>query len=111
MNTKIKFTYKDVPYVLEYDRDGIRALEANGLNIREFLNTPYTSTDLVFKCAFLKNHRKTSETIIDEIFKKMKDKDSLISQLINMITECYDSLFDEDENDEGNIKWDIEKAQ
>ena len=37
MNTKINLTYKGVPYCLEYDRIGVKTLEANGLVIEEFL--------------------------------------------------------------------------
>ena len=37
MNTKIKFAYKDVPYVLEFDRMSVKTLEANGFSVEEFL--------------------------------------------------------------------------
>lgn len=105
MNTKIKFTYKDVPYVLEYDRDIISTLEEAGFSAKDFANAPMRNLNLAFKGAFLKNHRKTKDTIIDEIYNNMKDKDKLISTLLTMIDECYATLFDEEDN-EGNIEWD-----
>jgi hypothetical protein len=105
MNTKIKFTYKDVPYVLEYDRDIISTLEEAGFSAKEFANAPMKNLNLAFKGAFLKNHRKTKDTVIDEIYDNMKDKDKLISTLLTMIDECYATLFDEEDN-EGNIEWD-----
>lgn len=105
MNTKIKFTYKDVPYVLEYDRDIISTLEEAGFSANEFANAPMKNLNLAFKGAFLKNHRKTKDSIIDEIYSNMKDKEKLISTLLTMIDECYATLFDEEDN-EGNIEWD-----
>ena len=105
MNTKINFTYKDVPYTLEYNRDSITKLEQVGFVASEFMKTPMKSIDLAFKGAFLKNHRKTSEDLIDEIYKNIKNKENLIATLIKMIDECYETLFDDEEN-EGNIEWD-----
>lgn len=108
MNTKIKFTYKDVPYVLEYDRDIIIRLENAGFQIQEFLSAPMTNIKLAFKGAFLKNHRKTSDKLIDEIYSHMKNKDELVNKLVEMINETYETLFDENEDDEGNIEWGTE---
>ena len=105
MNTKIRFTYKDVPYTLEYDRDIISTLEDAGFSAKEFANAPMKNLNLAFKGAFLKNHRKTKDSIIDEIYTNMKDKEKLISTLLTMIDECYSTLFDEEDN-EGNIEWD-----
>ena len=105
MNTKIKFTYKDVPYVLEYDRDIISTLEDAGFSAKEFANAPMKNLNLAFKGAFLKNHRKTKDSIIDEIYTNMKDKEKLINTLLTMIDVCYANLFDEEDN-EGNIEWD-----
>lgn len=105
MNTKINFTYKDVPYTLEYNRDVIKTLEQAGFVASEFMKSPMTNLDLAFKGAFIKNHRKTSEKLIEEIYGAMKDKEKLVNTLITMIGECYNTLFD-DENNEGNIEWD-----
>ena len=105
MNTKIKFTYKDTPYVLEYDRNIISTLEEAGFSVKEFVNAPMKNVNLAFKGAFLKNHRKTKDSVIDEIYDNMKDKEKLINTLITMIDECYATLFDEND-DEGNIEWD-----
>ena len=105
MNTKIRFTYKDVPYTFEYDRDIISTLEDAGFSAKEFANAPMKNLNLAFKGAFLKNHRKTKDSVIDEIYTNMKDKEKLINTLLTMIDECYATLFDEEDN-EGNIEWD-----
>lgn len=107
MNTKIKLTYKDVPYVLEYDRMSVKTLEANGFNVNEFLDKPFSNIELAFAGAFLKHHRKVKPDVINEIYSNCKDKDKLITALTNMISETYDSLFDEPESDEGNAEWEV----
>lgn len=107
MNTKINLTYKDVPYTLEYDRASIKALEANGFVIEEFLKKPMSNIELAFAGAFIKHHRKIKPEIVDEIYAKCKDKDKLVEALISMIQETYDSLFDEPDGDEGNVNWEV----
>lgn len=104
MNTKIKFTYKDTPYVLEYNRYAIKAMEANGFSSSEFQKKPMINLELAFKGLFIKNHSRTSEKLIDEIYNNFKDKDKLIETIGKMINECYESLVDE-----GNLNWDIEE--
>ena len=108
MNTKINLTYKNVPYTLEYDRMSIKTLEANGFSVEEFIKKPMSNIELAFAGAFIKNHRKTKQTIIDEIYGKCGNKDELIGALINMIQETYEALFEEpEEGDEGNATWEV----
>lgn len=107
MNTKINLTYKGVDYTLEYDRATIKLLEANDFDINEFLAKPLTNVDLAFAGAFIKNHRKTSQNLIDEIYKSCPKKTELMNALIKMIQETYDSLLDEPETNEGNASWEV----
>lgn len=108
MNTKINLTYKDVPYCLEYDRMGVKMLEANGFSVEDFLKKPMCNIEMVFAGAFIKNHRKIKQDLVDEIFAKCKDKDKLITTLTTMIEETYDVLLDEpDDSDEGNAEWEV----
>lgn len=107
MNTKINLTYNDVPYTLEYDRMAIKTLEANGFAIEEFLKKPMSNIELAFAGAFIKNHRKTKQSIIDEIYSKCKDKNKLVEALVTMVQETYNSLFDDPEDDEGNVEWEV----
>lgn len=108
MNTKINLTYNGETYTLEYDRTTVVLLENSGFKLDEFLEKPMSNIELAFSGAFLKNHKKISQTIIDEIYKKTKNKGALVKALHSMITECYDSLLDEPtEDDEGNATWEI----
>lgn len=111
MNTKITFSYKNVPYVLEYNRMAIKRMESVGFSLEEFRKKPMLNIDIAFKGLFLKNHEKTSEKLIDEIYSHFKDKEKLLEKMLVMLGEAYDSLFDNDENDEGNIAWDIVESK
>lgn len=107
MNTKIKFTYKDVPYVLEYDRDSIRIMEQHGFVIEDFAKKPMSSLDIAFKGLFIKNHRRTNDKLVEEIYDNLKNKEALMEKILVMIDETYNTLFDEEKEDTGNIEWDV----
>lgn len=107
MNTKINLTYKGVSYTLEYDRATVKLLEAHDFDITEFLKKPLSNVELAFAGAFIKNHRKVSQNVIDEIYKSCPDKEGLTNALLKMINETYESLFDEPEDNEGNAKWEV----
>ncbi len=107
MNTKIKFTYKNVPYVLEYDRDSIRMMEQHGFSLEELRSKPMNNLTLAFKGLFIKNHRKTNDNLVDEIYENFKNKEKLLETILKMIDETYATLFDDDGEDKGNIEWDI----
>lgn len=109
MNTKVNLTYKGEKYTLEYNRMSVKLLEQSGFVLEEFLVKPMSNIELAFSGAFLKNHSKVSQTVIDEIYSKTENKKGIITCLQKMITECYDSLLDEPEkeSDEGNATWEI----
>lgn len=107
MNTKINLTYKDVPYTLEYDRMSIKTLEANGFSVEEFMKKPMSNIELVFAGSFIKNHKKTSQKVIDAIYARCPNKNALLESLVIMIQETYEALFDEPEGDEGNVSWEV----
>lgn len=107
MNTTINLTYNGDKYTLEYDRSTIKLLENAGFVLEEFLRKPMNNIELVFSGAFIKNHRNLSQTTIDEIFNKVKDKTGLLQALQKMIQDSYESLLEEPEDDEGNVTWEV----
>lgn len=106
MNTKIKLTHNGQEYILEYDRMSVKLLESSGFILDEFLEKPMSNIELAFAGAFIKNHKKTPQTTIDEIFAGLKNKTGLITMLSKMIRETYDALL-EDGGDEGNVEWEV----
>lgn len=111
MNTKIKITFKGEQYVLEYNRMSIKLMEQNGFELQDFMKKPMTNIELAFSGAFVKNHGKTPQTKIDEIYDSCNDKASLIATLQKMIQETYESLLSNSKDgDEGNVKWEVEDS-
>lgn len=106
MNTKIELTYQSVPYTLEYTRETVAILEANGFKIEDFLEKPMLNIELAFQTAFIKNHPKVQINTVKEIFAHCPDKQGLVLTLKKMIDETYESLLADPEEDEsGNVVW------
>ena len=106
MNTKIKLTHNGQEYILEYDRISVKLLESSGFVLDEFLEKPMSNIELAFAGAFMKNHKKTPQATIDELYNGCKNKTELVTTLSKMIRETYDALL-EDGSDEGNVEWEV----
>lgn len=107
-NTKIRLTKDGKEYILEYDRTTVRVLENQGFSIDKVTEKPMIMIPLLFKCAFLKNHKYVRQQEIDEIFDGIKNKNEILDPLITMVNECYESLLGEEnseDNAEGNVSW------
>lgn len=107
MSKTIKFTYKGVNYTLEYSRETVSQMESKGFRLNEMDSMPQTMVSMLFAGAFLMHHRKVAinTSLVEEIFGKFTNRDELITTLVKMYQEPVLSLFDEPEEDEGNIKW------
>jgi len=102
---QINFDYNGKHYCLEYNREAVRRMEAAGFRPGESGATPMTELDMLWAGAFYKNHRKESSRVIEQLLDKMKDKVKLLESLRAMVAETYNSLMNEDEDDEGNVEW------
>lgn len=109
VSKQIKLTYEGKDYVLEYNRASVREMENRGFVASEMGNKPATMLPIAFEGAFIKNHRFVKSETVEEIFSHIKDKSKLISQLSNMIVECYNSLMNDEveADDKGNALWEI----
>lgn len=104
MSKSIKFTYDDTSYKLEYSRQALVALEAEGLSMADVQAKPITMLPKLFAYSFYKNHRNISQDKIDEIYGLMSDKQELIAKLAEMASEAVESLFQEPTS-KNAIKW------
>lgn len=101
--SKITFTYKDREYELGYTRKTVKAMEANGFDIKSITEStsPVTMITELFSGAFLANHKYVKRELIDEIYDSLAAKQDIIAALIEMYMEAVNSLFEE-VGDEGN---------
>lgn len=107
MNTFIKITHNGEEYKLEFDRATIKMLESAGFNYQEFLEKPMTNIELAFTAAFVKNHPKIKQTVVDEIYNGAKDKTGLVAAISKMISDFYEALLADPEEDTGNVNWEM----
>lgn len=106
MSKKIEFEYEGTKYCLEYNRDAIKIMEKQGFDLNNFMAQPMSSVDLAFEGAFLKNHRNIRAAKVKEIYDGLGHKRELANELLDMISETYNSLFEDDEEKLGkNIEW------
>lgn len=110
MAKTIRFTYGGVDYTLEYSRETIKQMESRGFRLDEIDSKPQTMFSMLFAGAFLMHHRKAAGNtkLIEEIYSKFTNRDELFDNLVKMYQEPIVSLFDEPEENEGNIKWGTE---
>lgn len=106
MNKKIDFDYEGKHYTLEYTRDSIKYMEANGFILEQFMEKPATMLDLAWKGAFYKNHRKENAATIEKILSDMDERDNLHKGLGDMINETYRIILEGDENSK-KVQWKI----
>jgi uncharacterized protein YoxC len=104
---QINCDYNGKHYCLEYTRETVKMMEASGFNINDVGDKPATRIEQLWAGAFLAHHqRKVSNTVIKELYDKMKDKDKLLEALTTMYNATLSYLLpDQDEDDEGNVEW------
>ena len=90
-------------YVLEYDRESITYLEKLGFSLEKYSKQPMTQLPLLFKGAFIKHHKYIKDREVDELFNNIKNKNGLMTALVEMVGESYETLVKD--NDKGNVDW------
>ena len=108
MNKKIEFEDNGKKYVLEYNREAIEIMERQGFVASEMVKRPMTMLPLAFQGLFYKNHKDVRKSFIDECYNRFPNKSELIDAIADMISETYNSLTDENvDNEKGNLDWKI----
>lgn len=107
MNNQIKITHDGVDYTLEYDRTVIKMLENAGFKYEEFLEKPMINIELAFTAAFIKHHPKLKQVEIEKIYNDLPNKTEFVAALGKMISDFYDSLLAEPEDNSGKANWEV----
>jgi len=102
----IKYKYEGNEYLLEFDRASVELLEKMGFNLNDFSGKFATMQPMLFRAAFIKNHKFEKGLNYDKMWAEVKDKQGLINALIDMVAETYQTLMG-DENNEGNANWEV----
>lgn len=107
--SKINLTYKNKNYELEYTRQAVKNMEAQGFVLDQVSDKPMTMIPLLIYGAFMKNHASVKRKTIDEIADELgNNKIKFINALAEMYAETVSSLMGEDDEDaEGNVQWEV----
>lgn len=105
MAKAIRFTFKDEEYVLQFTKRTIKEMEDKGFRIREIGDRPMTLWPMLFKGAFLANHRSTKESAIEEIYDAMPNKQALVEAMIELYDEPYSAMMDDPSETDPNVNW------
>lgn len=103
--SQINFDYDGKHYCLEYSREAVKRMEAAGFKPGESGTTPLLELDMLWAGAFYKNHRNTSSRVIEKLLDQIGNQEKLLETLRIMVSETYNSLRNDDEDNEGNLKW------
>lgn len=106
--SKITISYDKKEYALEYSRQSVRTMEAQGFVLDDISAKPMMMIPMLFQGAFIKNHRGIKRNLMDEIYEEITDKTGLISALMEMYVETISTLTDDKEN-AGNATWAMTK--
>lgn len=106
--SKITINYENKEYVLEYNRQSVRTMEAQGFVLDEIQTKPVTMIPALFNGAFIKNHRGIKRNLMDEIYEEISDKTGFLQALMEMYAETLSTLTD-DNGTEGNATWAVTK--
>lgn len=112
MAKTITFTYRKTAYTLEYTRETVQLLEQNGLSLADVRNMdekPITVMQMLFRGAFIAHHKKAAsiDSLMNEIWEAIPDKNGLIKELIEMYTEPLDALLNDPADEKGKVEWTV----
>jgi hypothetical protein len=116
MATKITISYRKNDYVLEYSRNAVKQMEAQGFVLDKIAEQPMTMVPLLVYGAFTKNNKGIKRSLVDEIYEHITDKigdgeNGFIHALLEMYAETVNTLTDNESVDEGNrAVWKVTKG-
>lgn len=105
MNKRLTIEYKDKKYTLEFTRDSIRQMEADGFDINGAQDNkmPVSTIMGLWEGAFICHHPDVSKETKEELFDSLGDKEKLLEALTTMYSVPIESLTKEPKTK--NAKW------
>lgn len=108
MSKVLRFTYNEKDYVLEFTRATIREMENSGFKPSDLADKPSNLIPRLFEGSFLARHRGIRKAVVEEIFAHMTNKTVLLEKLLEMYQYPIETLLEEPEESEGNVKWTVD---
>lgn len=105
-NKEISFEYEGAKYTLTFSRRTVQTLTRNGFKLDMISEQPAIGIPMLFRGAFMVHHRNIKDSLTDEIWEKIPNKQDFIGALAEMFADPINTLLgDPDENDEKKVEW------
>lgn len=105
MAKQIVLTHEGKDYTLEFNRNGVMALERQGFTFDELGTKPLTMIPLLVAGAFKMHHSYLDRKKVDAIYAAVADKSRFIQCLAEMYSEPVMTLIEDQEASGGNAEW------
>lgn len=105
----LTFTYDGKDYTLEFTKNTVRQMEQNGFSINKFREQPMSMFDDLFAGAFLAHHKFESREKINAIRNRFKDKDDLITALVELYNEPLKEMLEDPEDEAKKVEWKVNR--
>lgn len=107
----LKISYDGKTYELAYNRETVKRMDKAGFSLQKLVegDEPLAQRKMLFDGAFLAKEnpkKRIKGKLCDEIWDSLDDKAGLLSELIDMYMETYETLTDKAaEDSEKNATW------
>lgn len=105
MMKEISFEYEGAKYTLAFTRKTVQTLSQNGFKPEMVTEQPAIGIPMLFKGAFMANHRNIKPGLTDEIYNSIVNKSDLISALLTMYVEPITEMLEDPEDKSKNVTW------
>lgn len=107
MQKEISFEFEGTKYTLAFTRKTVMAMTNNGFTLDMVTSKPAIGIPMLFKGAFLANHKWLKDDVKDRIYEHITNRADLILKLQEMYVVPINEMFEEpEEEDEKKVAWD-----
>lgn len=108
MQKELSFEAEGTRYTLAFTRQTVKAMTNNGFTLDMVTSKPIIGVQMLFRGAFLANHKWVKDDVKDRIYDHIKNRADLITKLMEMYSAVINSMFeDTDEDDEKKVEWEV----
>ena len=106
---KIKISYDDTEYVLEFTPDSLKQMERNGFNFTKMNDYILTAPEELFYGAFITNHKRVPQAKRKEIWDSLCNQNENGEYLTDVIGDMISEAITELNTHQGNVAWSVER--
>lgn len=106
---EVRFDYEGKDYVLAFTRESVKEMENAGFDFEEAKGKVLNTCEKLFYGAFAVYHRGIKRKLVDEIWANMDNKEALVEELIEMVSETVENYMKCEADNPKKISWEVAK--